>query len=124
MAKKTNVLVVDDDEGIRVLVQRYLSRAGYAVAMAETAVAAARMLVGSTPDVVVMDVEMPEMDGIEFVRNMRTDTTVRKVPVILITAHERYSDEAAALGVECILKPFTAERLLEAIGRALPGARP
>jgi DNA-binding response OmpR family regulator len=109
--------VIDDDQSMRDLVRLYLSNAGYSVAMAEDAVAARRMLVGSTPDLLIVDVDMPHLNGLEFVRWMRADPNTRKVPVIFMTAFERFQPEATALGADCLLKPLVEKALVELVGR-------
>ena len=114
-----NILVVDDDEAMRELVKVHLTNAGYRVTLAEDAVAGGRMLYGSTPDLLIIDAEMPYMNGLDFVATMLSDTLAPQVPVILISAHERFVERAAFLGVDCLSKPFSVDQLLEAVARAV-----
>jgi chemosensory pili system protein ChpA (sensor histidine kinase/response regulator) len=118
-----NILVVDDDEAMRELVKVHLTNAGYRVTLAEDAVAGGRMLYGSTPDLLIMDAEMPYMNGFDFVATMLSDATAPRVPVIVITAHERFVERAVLLGVDCLKKPFFADQLLGAVERALGSQR-
>ena len=110
------VLVVDDDEAMRALIELHLLNAGYQVLLAEDAVEAGRVLLHqSKPDLMIMDVEMPYMNGLEFVSLMQADRTVAPVPTMLITAHERFTDQAALLGLPCLVKPFFADDFLKLV---------
>lgn len=113
------VLVVDDDEAIRALLRVHLTNAGYAVLLAEDAVAAGRMIYGSPPDLLIVDVELPYLNGLEFAATMMADATAPQVPIILITVHDRFVEQAQVLGVECLVKPFYAHELLESVARTL-----
>jgi two-component system phosphate regulon response regulator PhoB len=118
MTGKT-VLVADDDEAIRALLQLHLVHAGYDVLLAEDAVAAGRMLYSSPPDLLIIEVILPYLSGLEFVATMMTDATAPQVPVILISGHERFVEQAKILGVDCLVKPFFADQLLESVARTL-----
>ena len=78
------------------------------------AVAAARM---GADTLLIVDVDMPHLNGLEFVRWMRADPNTRKVPVIFMTAFERFQPEATALGADCLLKPLVEKALVELVGR-------
>jgi chemosensory pili system protein ChpA (sensor histidine kinase/response regulator) len=116
-----SILFIDDDEVMRELVRVHLTNAGYRVTLAEDAVAGGKMLYGSPPDLLIMDVEMPYMNGFDFAATMLSDPTAPRVPVILITAHERFFERAALLGVDCLRKPLFSHQLLEGVERALSG---
>jgi CheY-like chemotaxis protein len=115
------VLVVDDDEGVRELVQRFLTNAGYKVAAAEDAIVAGHLIVGSAPDLIVLDVNMPYMDGFEFAAAMKADASLPFIPIIFLTAREEGYDRAMELGaVGYINKPVDAHALVSMVRQHLP----
>jgi len=114
-----NILVVDDDEVIRTLTRLHLTNAGYRVELAEDAVEAGRILYDARLDLLIIDVEMPYLNGLEFAALMMDDATVPQIPIILITSHERFREQAQIIGVDCLIKPFFADQLLEAVARRL-----
>ena len=109
------VLVVDDDEAMRALMRVHLLNAGYQVLLAEDAIEAGKLLYRSRPDLMVVDVEMPYMSGLELVSLMQSDRTLGHVPAMLITAQERFSEQAALLGLPCLVKPFFADDFLRLV---------
>jgi DNA-binding response OmpR family regulator len=113
------ILVVDDDPAMRELLEHYLSSAGYEVALADDAIAAGRMFLVSTPDLLLIDVSMPHMSGLDFVATIFADKSVPIIPVVFITAHEHFARDAAELGADCLIKPIAASRLLETVARNL-----
>src|SRR5216110_2211027 len=82
------ILVVDDDQTIRELLQLHLRNAGYAVHVAEDAVEAGHLVLRSTPDLIISDVNMPHMDGFEFIAAVRADHSLPYIPVIFLTSEE------------------------------------
>lgn len=114
----TAVLVVDDDPAIRRLVEYVLAGSGFVVRVAADGQEALEALRREPPDLVVSDVAMPRLDGVELIRRLRAqgDTT----PVLLCSAAERVDVPA---GVPFIAKPFALDRLLDAVHAALPAAR-
>src|SRR5258708_32356305 len=78
--RRPNILVVDDDKSMRDLLQLHLANAGYNVALAEDAVVAGRMFLGSTPDLLLIDVDMPYLSGLDFGATLFADTTWRVIP--------------------------------------------
>jgi len=118
-ARLKNILVIDDDQVIRELLQVHLGNAGFTVAMADDAIIARRMLVGCTPDLLVVDIDMPELNGLDFVSAIYADPYARHAPVLFITASEDLAQKAEALGGDCLRKPFYRQDLLEAVGRGL-----
>ena len=116
------ILVVDDDEDMRGLVRRLLERAGYAVREAADGHAALRELFASPPDLVLLDVMMPEVDGFTVCRKIKEDAKLKDLPVIFLTA--KGGGEALAEGFESgaimyINKPFTANKLLTIVNTML-----
>ena len=122
------VLVVDDDQSIqRVLVQT-LQLEGYEVATASDGVEALETLEGQLPDVVILDVMMPKLDGLDVLKRMRSDERTQTVPVILLTARSSQEDiwEGWQSGVDYYMtKPFDVEELLRFLSHVLnPPADP
>lgn len=114
------VLVVDDSLTVRRVTQRLLVREGYRVSLAKDGLDAIERLAEERPAIVLSDIEMPRMDGFDFVRNMRADARFRELPVIMITSRiaQKHRDYASELGVEHYLgKPYSEEVLLALVGR-------
>ena len=115
------ILVVEDDESMRELLRLHLSSAGYAVEVAEDAISAGYALLKAPPDLIVCDVEMPHMDGLELIAALRADQAMPKVPVIFLTSDAEGEGRARELGVsEYLSKPVRLEELLRAVYRHLP----
>ncbi len=118
------ILVVEDDEAMRDLMQLHLSSAGYAVELAEDAIAAGYALLKGAPNLIVCDVQMPHMDGFQFVAALRADATLPRMPVIFLSADDQGEGRARELGVvEYLHKPIRLEELLAAIERHVPRAK-
>ena len=114
------VLVVDDSLTVRRVTQRLLLREGFRVALAKDGLDALERLAEEVPAIVLSDIEMPRMDGFDFVRNLRADGRWKDLPVIMITSRiaQKHRDHAAELGVDHYLgKPYAEEDLLALIGR-------
>jgi CheY-like chemotaxis protein len=122
------VLVVDDSLTVRKITSRMLIREGYEVATARDGVDALQLLADQTPDVILLDIEMPRMDGFEFAKTVKNDARLKAIPIIMITSRTaaKHRARAAEIGVEVYLgKPFQEEELLRNIGRSSqPGRRP
>jgi two-component system chemotaxis response regulator CheY len=111
-----NVLIVDDDKVMRELLQLHLANAGYDVRAAEDPVAAGHLIVKCKPDLLIVDVQMPYMNGYEFVAALRADPETRAIPVVFLTTDDDVADEAKKLGAAAYLaKPVMATRLLEIV---------
>ena len=114
------VMVVDDSLTVRKITGRMLAREGYEVATAKDGVDALQQLQDMTPQCILLDVEMPRMDGFEFARNVRADEATRSIPIIMITSRtaDKHRNHALELGVnEYIGKPYQEEQLLALIKR-------
>src|SRR5437773_7009564 len=83
-----SILVVDDDGNIRELLRMHLSAAGYDVHVAQDAISAGYMVLRSPPDLIISDVNMPHMDGFEFIAAVRDDNSLPYIPVIFLTSEE------------------------------------
>src|SRR5881394_3737186 len=116
------ILVVDDDQTIRELLQLHLRNAGYAVHVAEDAVEAGHLVLRSPPDLIISDVNMPHMDGFEFIAALKADKTLPDIPVIFLTSVEEGDHRGKSLGaVGYITKPVRADRLLQLVAKHVPG---
>jgi CheY-like chemotaxis protein len=117
-----SILVIDDDESIRQLLQLHLSAAGYEVHVAEDAIKAGYMVLRSPPDLIITDVNMPHMDGFEFIAALKADKTVPDIPVIFLTSVEEGDHRGKSLGaVGYVTKPVRADRLLQIVARHVRG---
>ena len=123
-APKAKIAVIDDDRFIRYLLDLHLRKAGYEVFTAEDAVAAGRVVVERKPDVILCDVDMPYMDGYEFVSALRADPTTCHIPVIFLTVNKNVSEHAKQFGAGHLLKPVMADELLRAVAQFAPRAQP
>jgi chemosensory pili system protein ChpA (sensor histidine kinase/response regulator) len=112
------VMVVDDSLTVRRVTQRLLAREAYQVVLAKDGVEALEQLQSITPDVMLVDIEMPRMDGFDLTRNVRSDVRTRHIPIIMITSRtaEKHRNYAFELGVnEYLGKPFQELELLELV---------
>lgn len=116
------VMVVDDSLTVRKITGRLLAREGFQVVTAKDGVDALQQLQDIHPAVMLVDIEMPRMDGFELTRNVRNDQQTRDIPIIMITSrtadkHRNYAEE---LGVNVFLgKPYQEDELLDHIRQAL-----
>jgi chemosensory pili system protein ChpA (sensor histidine kinase/response regulator) len=111
-------LVVDDSITVRRVTQRLLERNGMRVLTARDGADAVAVMEENVPDIVLLDIEMPRMDGYEVAAHMRSDERLKRVPIIMITSRvgEKHRARALELGVDEYLgKPYQESQLLEAI---------
>lgn len=114
------VLVVDDSITVRRVTQRLLQREGYRVALAADGLQGLKALQGERPSVVLSDIEMPRMDGFDFVRSIRANEKLADLPVVMITSRiaEKHKELARELGVNHYLgKPYSEDELLRLVGQ-------
>src|SRR5260221_89112 len=81
-----SILVVDDDESMRELLRLHLTAAGYDVQVAEDAIAAGYMVLRSPPDLIISDVNMPHLDGFEFIEALKADKSLPEIPLSVLTS--------------------------------------
>jgi CheY-like chemotaxis protein len=116
------ILVVDDDESIRDLLRMHLTSAGYEVQVAADAIAAGYIVLRAPPDLIITDVNMPHMDGFEFVAALKADPALPRIPVIFLTSMEEGDHRGRELGaVGYVTKPVRADRLLALVAQHVPG---
>lgn len=112
MGREQRVLVVDDDVNVRDVVRRYLEHAGYRVALAGTGEQALQLAEEADPDLVVLDLMLPGMDGFEVCRRLRQRG---QVPVVMLTARGEEDDRIAGLQLgadDYVAKPFSPRELV------------
>lgn len=120
--EKIKIMVVDDSITVRKVTGRLLERNGMDVETAKDGVEALAMLQDYHPDIMLLDIEMPRMDGFEVARNMRSSEQLSNIPIIIITSRtgDKHRDHAMELGVKRYLgKPYQESDLLENIHNVL-----
>jgi CheY-like chemotaxis protein len=119
-ASDATILVADDEEGVRKHFQQVLTDAGYKVLLADNGRSAINMLRVHHPDVVLMDLVMPEVEGIEAIMNIRQEQLGWKIIAISGAFDGKFLEVAEALGADATLaKPVTAHELRETIRQLL-----
>ncbi|MDP3037190.1 MAG: response regulator, partial [Rhodocyclaceae bacterium] len=121
------VMVVDDSLTVRKITGRLLAREGYQVITAKDGVDALEQLTDIVPDVMLVDIEMPRMDGFDLTRNVRNDKRTKDVPIIMITSRiaDKHRNYAMEIGVNHYLgKPYDEGELLGLIAGLINKARP
>jgi CheY-like chemotaxis protein len=122
--KSTKVLVIDDDAIFRDLLRLHLSNNGYEVLVAEHAILGGHLVLSDAPDLIIVDVEMPYINGYEFVEALKGDLETRDIPVIFLTVDENVAVHAKRLGAAAYLnKPVMLEALLDTVRRIISSAR-
>ncbi len=120
--KRGTLLVVDDDADLHGMLDEMLTRAGYRVIVAADGVEALEVVRRHPPDLALIDVKMPRVDGIAVLRQLRADGATRNLPVIVMTGElgmlEQNRRIVEALGSTILPKPLTPEELAAAIGKA------
>jgi len=120
------VLLVDDDDLVRRAMRQALEKDGWQVGEAENGRVALARLIEARPDIIMLDLMMPELDGFEFLVEMRSRAEWRDIPVLVVTAKDLTADERERLNgdVARVLQKGAAEldELLIEIGRVLPGS--
>ncbi|MCD4834131.1 MAG: response regulator [Bacteroidales bacterium] len=117
-----NILIVDDSESIREVVSFTLENEGYNVLVGVDGKDALKFLDGTHIDLIITDLHMPIMDGIEFIRNVRATDQYKRIPILFLTTESQTSKkmeakEAGATG--WIIKPFVPAKLIGALKKVL-----
>ena len=116
------ILVVDDEASVRELLKLHLSAAGYEVHVAADAIAGGYIVLRNPPNLIICDVNMPHMDGFEFISAVKADKSIPNIPVIFLTTFEEGDSRGKELGVVGYLtKPIRADRLLSLVAKHVPG---
>ena len=119
------IVVADDEVDVRELVAYRLSRSGYEVIEAQDGEQALRLALENPPDLAVLDVMMPKLDGYELTRRLRAEPATQRVPVILLTARAQEADVSQGFEAgadDYLRKPFNPDELLARV-RAVLGRR-
>ncbi len=119
---RQRILVVDDEEDIRELVRLNLAREGYEVLDCETGERALPLSRATVPDVVVLDLMLPGMDGLEVCRKLKADPKTGHIPVVILTAKGEEADVVAGLEIgadDYVTKPFSGKVLVARVRRLL-----
>lgn len=114
-----NVLLVDDEPGLREAVQAYLEDSGFTVRVASNAKEGWELLQHQTPDVLISDIMMPQVDGYQFLKQVREDVRFKSLPVVFLTARGMTSDRIQGYTAGCdayLPKPFDPEELVAIVG--------
>ena len=122
---QATILVVDDFDDTRLLLRTWLERKGFRVIEATNGIEAVSQAESEIPDLIIMDVEMPELDGLAATRQIRSSETLAKVPVVAVSAYgaAQFRGEALAAGCnEYVSTPFEPEDLEHVIRSFLPPA--
>ena len=108
--------MVDDEQSMRDLLRLHLSNQGYEVQAAEDTIVAGHLILNRKPDLVIVDVQMPYMNGYEFVSALKSDPQTRDIPVVFLSTDDNVASQAKKLGAAAYLqKPVMADRLFEVV---------
>ena len=122
MAKTARVLVVEDDPGTQTLLRKQLTAKGFEVSIAGNGLDGLMKLEQALPDIIICDMNMPELDGVGFVRAIKAKNETRSIPVIFLTASNdpRHMVDGINVGARFYLtKPFEMNELVWKINRVL-----
>ncbi len=125
--QKTRILLIEDNEMNRDLLSRRLESKGYAVSTAEDGEQGYALVGSEAPDLILMDISLPGMDGWEVTRLLKSDEATCHIPIIALTAHALVTDRARAFEAGCDeydTKPIEFARLTEKIGNLLRERKP
>ena len=123
--RQKTVLIAEDNMDNRIIYATMLSHVGYNVIEAENGVDAVRMARTGRPDIILMDISMPLMDGYEATRVLKADPETQKIPIIAVTAHAMVTDRQAAQEAGCddyISKPVEPQGIRSAVERWIGAA--
>ena len=118
----TTILVIEDNPDNMALIEEILEDEGFTVLKAFLAEEGIKLLTETRPDLIIMDISLPEMDGLEATRIIKSDDHNNCIPIVAITAHAMQKDRDIALAAGCddfLTKPIEEEKLLKALNRFL-----
>jgi len=118
------VLVVDDDPNARELLRRHLQRGGYAVRLAGAGEEAVQLARNLKPDVITLDVLMPQMDGWAVLSALKEDAELAQIPVIMVTIVDNQSIGYSLGATAYLTKPIDRDLLLQALEKCIPNGQP
>ena len=124
---RPTILIAEDSADSREMMQVLLETRGYQVVAADDGMHALEVALSSRPDLVLMDLELPKLDGLSVTRELRLHPTLTEVPIIILSGHDPSRFRQAALEAGCddyLLKPIDFDRVQELLDRLIDGARP
>ena len=119
------VLVVEDQPDNRRIIRDLLTSVGYELIEAEDGEAGVRLAKAERPDLILMDIQLPIVDGYEATRRIKADPGLRSIPIIVVTSYALSGDDQKAVAAGCdayVAKPFSPRELLATIRRFLSEA--
>jgi DNA-binding response OmpR family regulator len=117
------ILVIDDDTSMLAFLKLHLQKAGYVVLLAEDGIVGGRLALNASPDLILLDAEMPYLSGYELAAALRTDSATWDIPVVFLTADKQVEERTRMLRAEAYLKkPVKIDRLLEVVALFTSGA--
>lgn len=114
----TRILCVEDNPQNMRLVRKMLRRGGYTVLEAEDGLSGVQIAEDEQPDLILMDINLPDIDGLEATRRIKAQSELHHIPIIALTANAMYGDEERCLAAGCnhyISKPFSKDLLLDTV---------
>jgi two-component system cell cycle response regulator DivK len=117
------ILVVEDQEDNRRIVRDLLTSTGYELIEAVDGEAGVRMAKEHRPDLILMDIQLPGLDGYEATRRIKAEPTLRAIPIVVVTSYALSGDDAKAMAAGAdayVAKPFSPRQLLATIRKLLP----
>ena len=117
------ILIVEDQEDNRIILRRLLSKAGYDLIEAMNGEDGVALALSMRPDLILMDIQLPVMDGYEATRRIKSNVELKSIPVIAVTSYALSGDEAKARAAGCdayVAKPFSPRQLLAKVREYLP----
>ena len=124
---KNLIMLVDDEPNLRELLRQMLELGGFDVVEAEDGLEALEKLEKVAPDVMILDVMMPNLDGVSLCKRLRADATFAALPIIMVsgkTQHRAVQEGLAAGANQYLCKPITVEELLQSVRALLPAPSP
>jgi len=119
------ILIVEDQEDNRAILRAVLSRAGYDLIEAFNGEDAVRLAQNEQPDLILMDIQLPGIDGFEATRRIKAIIDLKSIPIIAVTSYALSGDEAQARAAGCdafVAKPFSPRELLARVREYVPDA--
>lgn len=121
---KYKILIIDDDLSINVMIKTIVENAGYIALCAEAGYEGIELAIDHIPDLIICDIHLPGMHGIDVIRAFKASAELEMIPIIMLTADLFKGDESLALGAnEYLLKPIRKNQLMSYIHKYLPAVK-
>ena len=120
------ILIIEDQEDNRAILRDLLSRAGYELIEAVDGEEGVKLAQSERPDLILMDIQLPVIDGYEATRRIKAIVDLKSIPIIAVTSYALSGDEAKARAAGCdgyVTKPFSPRQLLAKVREFLPGEK-